>query len=560
MRMMQCAVALALLLVCGHAPAFGNVSLKNGNFFMSYTDVAYPGGFEPRLERVYNSKSAYKGMFGMGWGCEFEPYLTVFASGAIVVKEFGGGAANAFVPVEASPEEFENEVDAIVQAAVKAGNVKSGAGADAYRARLRTDAYLRNQEWETYHKLQLVASRQLPLGTVVWSNKFSHQYIKRARDGYVRVFSNGRVEYFDDAGKLKRVVDKNANYIDFSYDDEGRLRSVVDNLGRSIGLSYNSQGFVSRLEADRARVATYEYDNRDNLIHSVDVDGNDYRYEYDARHNMTRISYTDGTSMEMAYWALDRKEHIKRVKDRDGTVTTYDYTVDPNDDGHLTVTSDVAGADGTSIFKSKYEYFAKRDARGVEWTQRMISTLDGEVTETVYTEGSGLPLSITRGAEVTKFEYDAKGNVTRKETPTEITELRYDPQVEKVSYVARSYKSEPQSAIWSKFAYDPQGNLLFAENSDNRSVRLEYDEHGRISSMVDQEKRRIEFSYNINSKPIEIRQVVGDKVGRIVITYTPDGEIEKVDSPEGRSIALEVTTAFQNLLEIIRPAGVSLTF
>ena len=53
---------------------------------------------------------------------------------------------------------------------------------------------------------------------------------------------------------------------------------------------------------------------------------------------------------------------------------------------------------------------------------------------------------------------------------------------------------------------------------------------------------------------------MGDKIESIIVTYTESGEIEKVESPEGRKIALAVTTAFQELQDIIRPAGVSLSF
>src|SRR5262249_52147282 len=78
--------------------AAANVSLKNGNFFVGYTDIVYPGGFEPKIERVYNSKTGFKGMFGFGWGNEYEVYVTVSADGSVVVHEYGGGAENRFNP------------------------------------------------------------------------------------------------------------------------------------------------------------------------------------------------------------------------------------------------------------------------------------------------------------------------------------------------------------------------------------------------------------------------------------------------------------------------------
>jgi len=63
--------ATAILAVCSTS-AFAEVSLKNGNFFTGSKDIVYPGGFEPKVERVYNSKTSYKGVFGNGWGNRFD--------------------------------------------------------------------------------------------------------------------------------------------------------------------------------------------------------------------------------------------------------------------------------------------------------------------------------------------------------------------------------------------------------------------------------------------------------------------------------------------------------
>jgi YD repeat-containing protein len=96
-----------------------------------------------------------------------------------------------------------------------------------------------------------------------------------------------------------------------------------------------------------------------------------------------------------------------------------------------------------------------------------------------------------------------------------------------------------------------------AKNSQSKGVKLIYDPAGRIRSLVDQDRRTISFKYNENSKPIEITD---PSLGTITVSYTNSGEIKKVDSTAGRKIALQVTSAFQNLLEIIRPAGVTLSF
>ncbi|MEC7182101.1 MAG: hypothetical protein VXW15_05265, partial [Bdellovibrionota bacterium] len=69
------------------------------------------------------------------------------------------------------------------------------------------------------------------------------------------------------------------------------------------------------------------------------------------------------------------------------------------------------------------------------------------------------------------------------------------------------------------------------------------------------EKRSLSFKYNSIGKPIEIAM---SKVGKINVTYDNYGNIKRVQSSAGSRIAAQVTSAFQALLGIIRPAGVTL--
>ena len=209
------------------------------------------------------------------------------------------------------------------------------------------------------------------------------------------------------------------------------------------------------------------------------------------------------------------------------------------------------------ISTSKYEYFSKYKGDGEEWTYKLNTILDGDRTETVYNECCGMPLLITHNKEQTAFEYDKFGHVTKKVTPTEITELHYHPTAGKVDKVVKYSKINRKQVSWSQFGYDEKANLVLAKNSEGKGVKLLYDGTGRIRTLIDQDRRQISFKYNENSKPVEITD---PSLGTITVSYTNSGEIKKVESSAGRKIALQVTSAFQNLLDIIRPAGVTLSF
>lgn len=539
--------------------AYANVSLKNGNFFVGYTDIIYPGGFEPKVERVYNSKTPYKGVFGWGWGNEYEVHLKVSADGSVVVHEYGGGAENRFNPMAFKPEELEKAVEKLTTKAKELGVVGNVEQLTEYKKKLKGDASFRNEQWERFRAQGKIEARELPVGTQLQSNKFSYQYITKVKDGYVRTFDNGKVEKFNEDGKLTRIQDKNGNFIDFTYGKEGHLTKLVDNFNRKMFFKFNQQGLVEAIEGENSKKSEYKYNDLGELVWSKDVEGNIYKYKYDSerRHNMLEIAYSDNTKMVMAYYPRALHENIKSIKDRDGTLTEYNYDVDPADKGHYWVGVNVKGTDNKVISSSKYEYSIKYKQDGEEWTYKMNTVIDGDRTETTYNECCGLPLLIKHGTEETHFEYDVKGHVTKKATPTDVTELTYDAEVGKVSKVVKYSKTDKKDTNWSQFKYDPKGNLTFAKNSEGRGVQLFYDGNGRIKSMVDQNRHRIDFKYNENSKPIEITDPA---LGTITVSYTNSGEIKKVDSTAGRKIAVQVTSAFQNLLDIIRPAGVTLSY
>lgn len=537
---------------------WANVSLKNGNFFIGYTDMLYPGGFEPKIERIYNSKTGYKGIFGFGWGTEYEGYLTVSADGSVVVYEYGGGAENRFIPKGFTQAELKKAVAQLVAVAKALGMLPTEQKLKTYQDRLMSDAVFRNDEWERFVRQGKVKPRQLKPGTKLTSNRFSFQVIEKIKEGYRRSFDNGRFEFFDSLGKLARIQDKNNNFIKFTYGKDGKIQKIEDNSFRKMYFTFNHQGFVEKVEGDGKKVSEYKYNGDGELVYSKDAGGNEYRYQYsgDSRHNLTKILYSDKTSMEIAYFGQEKNENVKSIRDRDGMVTEYFYENDRANADKFSVAVKVSDKDKKVISDSRYDYEQKRKPSGESWTYRMVATIDGDRTDTTYNECCGLPVKIKRGTELTEFDYDGKGRVTKKVTPMESVVLKYDDGSGKVARVDRLSKVTKKKT-WSEFKYDNKGNLKFAKNSEKQGVQLFYDRSGRIAKMVDHRKREIQFKYNEHSKPIEIRD---PKVGTITVAYSNTGEVKKVDSSSGRKIALEVTSAFQNLLDIIRPAGVTLSF
>lgn len=520
------------------------VNLKNGNFYITYADVNVTGGaHDLEVTRTYNSKSVENGWFGYGWGSVYETFLVVLPDGSVVVHENGSGAETRFIPKEAVNVEAASEK--IIAAMKKQSNLSDSA-VKTLKQRLATDLEQRQAYARKYG-----VDTQLPAGTVLYSNDRGIQTLTKEADGYKRVGAEGRVDFFDKDGKLAKITDKNGYGISFEY-KEKKLVSIKDSQGKQLFFDWYPTGKLKAAWSVGDKKATYTYSAAGDLIESTDVEGNNYKYEYDARHNMTAINYKDGKKMQMKYDS--KTQSALEVIEPNGDSTKYKYEFNPkNPEMHYWTTVIKKPKDGQE-YSSRYEYELKSKPDGQQYTYRVATEVDSIKTETIYSECCGLPLKITRGKDVTTFEYNAKGLLTKKtSTRGEYVELAYDDKLNKITKVVNNEGM-------TNFKYDNQGNLVQADNSQGKSVLLIYDRNGKITRMIDNDKaantkRALNFKYNSLGKPVEIEM---EGVGLINVAYDNYGEIKKVESKAGAKMALQVTQAFQTLLSIVKPAGVNL--
>ena len=73
---------------------------------------------------------------------------------------------------------------------------------------------------------------------------------------------------------------------------------------------------------------------------------------------------------------------------------------------------------------------------------------------------------------------------------------------------------------------------------------------------MDHAKRLVNIKYNEKlGKPAVVER---PGLGSILVRYDNNGNIKKVNSEAGPAVAVQVASAFNNLLEIVKPAGVEL--
>lgn len=535
------AIAVVLTLIMLTPLSKAGVNLKNGNFYLSYTDIIVPGGGKAlEVTRTYNSKSTNIGWFGFGWGSEFETKLEVSADGSVVIHEHGSGAMTRFTP--------KTPIDALAAATKIVNEMKKKTALTATAAADLIQKLNNNSELRHSYAMNFGVQNQVPAGSVLYSQDRGLQELQVMKDGYRRVQPDGRSDLFNTKGQLTKIVDKSGYFITFNYKD-GFVESIKDSQAKQIFFSWYPGGLVKEMWSAGDKKALYKYTETD-LVYSKDVGDNIYQYKYDTSKNLEEVSYADNTKLKVSY---DPKTYfVTRIIDRNGEDTKYEYGSDPKnpDDHYWTIVTKI-GFDGKPT-KDRYEYEIKTAADGTRYTYRILTEINGIKTDTIYAENN-LPLKIARGSQVTNFEYNKDGLLTKKSSSNgDFVNLEYDSKINKVKKVVNNEGT-------TEFEYDAKGNLVKATNSLGKTIYLIYDSKGKISKMVDQDseksKRVLAFKYNSLGKPVEIEM---DNVGKINVAYDNYGEIKKVDSSAGYKMALQVTQAFQNLLTIVKPAGVSL--
>ena len=560
MQITRCLICFVALLWAAAWPAGANINLQNGNFYIGYTDVSHGGAQTLKLERVYNSKTTFKGIFGWGWGSDYEAYLQIEADGSVTYHEYGGGADNRFYPPEMSVQQLEETIESLVKAARATGNLTDADAIARYRLRAAREAEFRSDEWEKYRARGLLEAPQAPIGTRFRSTRFGARTLARTANGYLMKSetSANNEWHFDQAGHLI-TVREGAHRVECRYNSRGQL-AVLDD-GRRIELIYDGQGRVSEARDGEGRRSIYRYNDSDELIYNRDTDEIPFEYFYsaDGRHKLIEILNKDGTSLKLSYYPASIYENVRSIEERDGTHREYSYGFDPHDENHSHVWVKVSDENGYALSSSSYEYFHKVTPEGVKWLARIRTDLDGEKSDTAYNRDS-LPLHISRDGQETFYRYDALNRTIYRRDAEAIVEYEYDAASGKISRMTRAVLSAagdpPAEKTWVRYEYDAKGELRSAENSVGKKISLEHDDKGRIAVLVD-ESGRVELSYNAKGNIAQITAILPQGATTTVkFEYDAQGKSKPLDADADKSALFAHLRISQALLELTRVARV----
>ncbi|MCB0384027.1 MAG: cell wall-associated protein wapA [Bdellovibrionales bacterium] len=544
------------------------VDMKNANYANTWTDLIVPGsGYDLRVQRTYNSRSLFNGIFGFGWCSDFETTLEVTAEGNLRVTECGGGLEVVYTAKNFSSNNVDKTIDTIIDEVKKRNRDLKPQYFTDLKKELVDNAFLRDE-----FTRQLKLKGNIVSGQTYFANGREAENVVFKDGKYKRSLEDGTFQQFDSSGHLVTMYDRNGNHLKLEWKGP-QLVSVVDNNGRKLSLSYHGNKRLKQIAGPNGILVKYVFAGED-LKEVLNAWKNTFKYEYDDVHNLVKIEYPDKSFKQLTY-NKDR-DWVTSFRNRKGCVETYAYDVDNDNpkDHYWSTVEKTCGKKVTN--KSTYEFFHRKRKDGLgKYLYRVRTDNNGSISDIVYHETFGKPISVLRNKFKVTYGYYPNGFVKEKKENLRNLEFRYEQKCQKVSEVRieyfqpeipkkkagdknskrslSSFKKKLVKKTRTSFKYDsPKCNLVYAKNTDGQTAKIQYDTRGRMAVIEDQSKKIVKIQYEERfGKPAKVER---PGLGTIHVTYKSDGEIAKVQSKEGPTVAVQVASIFNNLLDIIAPA------
>ena len=528
---------------------FALMDTKSGNYKKTFTDFIIEGSAFPlSLIRTYNSRSLYKGLFGVGWCSNIETRADVLPDNTVKVTECGGGQETIYISKKAS-QNIQQQVEKIISA-VKRQNKRLS---DNYFKKLRQKLLRSNVLRSEFLRAYRIIGQPIKGTPYLAEGRSNELLIFDNRGWFRRVLPSGVDQFFDvSTGHLVQVSDRTGNYLKFVWKN-GKPQYVQDQRGRKVAFQYQ-QGQISRVVGLGKTLAKYTIRGED-LVEVQNQDGI-YRHTYDDLHNLTETQYpaVDKKVPTEKLTYNKKKDWVTSFRNRRGCLETYTYKTNAKNSNHYwTDVKKVCGKTVTNV--SRYEFWNKKRPNGSMYLHRARQDVNGEVSDVTYHPQFKRASSVTRGGVRTQYQFYKNGLLKSKMAAGQRTVFSsYHKKCRKPNVVeiqSLSKKRVGKKQVIS-ISYSNSSCLMTkVERSDGRWVRLSHDEKGRISLMKDQTGKTIVVAYDDNAnKP---NKITHEGVGSIEMTYDKNGRSKGWKPGSDPIIMSQVMSVFNGLISMISP-------
>jgi RHS repeat-associated protein len=446
----------------------GVVNAANGNVFLSTLDISIRvRAFDIKIVRSYNSHNSNQITgFGNGWTFNYNTYLVDY--GAYVILVEGDGSVHNF----------------------------TWAGDGNY----------------------------IPESGI-------HLRLNKHPDGSFILWSlNGMKHFFNSAGTLLSIADKNFNCLSFNYVD-GKLVKISDDSGLWLALNYNVNNRISSVIDPIGRQISYDYDANDNLVEVTDPMGNSIFYYYDSDNYLERIMTSVGKIITFTYYSARRQDGYKEAKE------IWNSVVDEDLPGYLNDFKlyEFEYSDTTLNITNSRGFVSTIVMNSMGNPECIIDPLGG-ITMAVWDPTTYDLISFTdANGNTYYYEYDFYGNLEEAIDPTfDSTFFVWETIDNEMQYISLLRGVIDASDNMNYYDYDEFGNLIcITDPTGNQSFITYYDIFcHNPSTITDALKRTTIFEYDTHGYLINIIDASGniweyiyDPVGRLIEAVDANGHV-----------------------------------
>lgn len=296
---------------------------------------------------------------------------------------------------------------------------------------------------------------------------------------------------YDETGNLVESVDPLGNKTEYAYSPTNLLVAVKDANGNEKKLDYNSAGQLVEYVDCSGKTSAWEYNERGQMVCFTDAAGQNTEYQYKAG-QLVLIKHPDKTEER---FERDAEGRLLAHVDGLDRCTTWSYTVA----GLIAERVDAL----EHAVRYRWDKLGRLVALENENERRAHFTYDpiGRLLEENGFDGRS-----------TRYVYEPEsGRLVRMYNGERCIELRYDPMnrvIERRATLGDQQQSET-------FAYDGNGHLIFASNSDSR-LQWFHDPAGNLL-------REHQHYLQLEKPKVAVWQHEYDVLNQRVATIRPDG-------------------------------------
>ncbi|MGH1372134.1 MAG: RHS repeat-associated core domain-containing protein [Cellvibrionaceae bacterium] len=320
---------------------------------------------------------------------------------------------------------------------------------------------------------------------------------------------------------LVEIRDHFNNSIGIDY-QQGAPHKLVTSWGRTLEFTCNSKGLITSILApslataeapELAQLASYDYDDADDLVSACDQTGLAETYGY-TNHVIDRRTTHAGVSFLFEWDQHTPEARCQRQWSDNGA---YDYRFKWQPKRKISYSTDSRG--------NVHQYHC--DEHG-----RVVKEIDpeGGITKRLYDSYGNLCSETDPNGNSTYYRHDSLGKITRvTDALGNSTRIRYNHQGQPALI------TDALGNHWQR-RYNEQGLLSEIRDPNNNHWQYHYNNRGQLETLIDPEGGKQRFSWNSQAELISQT----DADGRTTeYDYDNWGRVNRITTPDGKTTAYE---------------------